>query len=395
MFRIEEKIITNIDKHKNILFFGIITLLGALIRYQGRDFISVDMHVDFWLWYDDIRSKGGLAALKMQVGDYNLLYQTLIALMTYVDGKATYMYKMLSIAFDFLMSLAAAFFVSEVTKKEKFGFIFLCAYAIMLFLPANVLNSAYWGQCDSIYTFFIILTLLYMYKGKYVWAFVFLGMAFAFKIQTIFILPFIICYYFYKKRFSILMFGVSLAVFWLSGIVAYCYGRSIWAPFQIYADQTAEYSKMYLSIASFWVLIGNDYYTLNAFAISMTIVLCGIGLYVTLHKVKKIDSAEQYMNTVVWFVWTCLLFLPAMHERYTYPLDILLIITSFINKKYIKYAAISAVLSVSSYGYFLFANFDVDRIYALLYVAAWLHYTYTIVKQDYYNKNCVDIAQKV
>lgn len=395
MFRIEEKIITQIDKNKNILFFIIITFLGALIRYEGRNFVSMDMEIYLWPWYEDIRSNGGFAALKTQVGSYNLLYQTYIALMTYLDANVTYMYKMLSIAFDFLMSLTAAFFVSELTKKEKFGFTFLCVYAIMLFFPTNVFNSAYWGQCDSIYTYFVILTLLYMYKEKYVWAFVFLGIAFAFKVQAILVLPFIICYYFYKRRFSILMFGISIAVFWLSGIVAYCNGRDIWAPFQIYADQTEWFPAMYLNVASILALVGNDYDNLKTFAVLITLIFCGMGLYVTLHKIKRIDSAEQFMNTVVWFVWTCLLFLPAMHERYTYPLDILLIIVSFIDKKYIKYTAVSAVMSLITNAGYLFEYPGLDRFCILLYVAAWLHYTYTIIEQDYYNKNCIDIVPKV
>ncbi len=32
--------------------------------------------------YDEIKSNGGFSALKNQTGDYNLLYQTIIAAMT-------------------------------------------------------------------------------------------------------------------------------------------------------------------------------------------------------------------------------------------------------------------------------------------------------------------------
>ena len=39
-------------------------------------------------------------------------------------------------------------------------------FAAILLLPTVVLNSAFWGQCDAIYTFFIIVTLVCLYKRK-------------------------------------------------------------------------------------------------------------------------------------------------------------------------------------------------------------------------------------
>lgn len=58
----------------------------------------------------------------------------------------------------------------EQKKNDK---VFFITFAVVIMLPTVILNSAYWGQCDSIYTTFIILTLLYLYKGKYHGAFVF------------------------------------------------------------------------------------------------------------------------------------------------------------------------------------------------------------------------------
>lgn len=382
MFTLEKKVWEFAVKYKNYLFLGIITLLALAIRYTGRDVYSDDMFFFLAPWYDEIWEAGGLRALKTQVGNYNVAYQTLIALMTYTNMNCVYVYKIVSVVFDFLLALAAAFLVCEVADKKKFDTVFCLAYAVMLFLPTNVLNSAFWGQCDSIYTFFLILTILYLYKEKYVRAFIFLGLAFVFKFQTIFILPFILSYYLYKKKFSIVLLGISVAIFWLSGIPAYISGREWNTPFVIYAEQADEYHNMYMNIPNFWMLVGEDYEILNRGAIILTLVLCGAGLFVILSGFKKMDSAEQFLNTAIWFFWVCILFLPAMYERYTYPLDILLIVISFLNRKYVKYALVSSILSLITYGIYLFGNGSLEKIYALIFLAAWLHFTYSILKQD-------------
>lgn len=382
MFQIEKKVWEFVEKYRNYFFLGIVTLLALMIRYAGRDVCSNDMLFYLAPWYNEIWEAGGLRALKSQVGNYNVVYQTLIALFTYIDINCVYAYKIVSVVFDFLVALVSASLVCEMTKKKKCDMLFCLTYAAMLFLPTNVINSAYWGQCDAIYTFFVLMTILYLYREKYVRAFIFLGLAFAFKLQAVFILPFIICYYLYRKKFSIIMFAIPVAVFWLSGLPAYIFGRELNTPFVIYMEQADEYHSMYMNIPSFWMLVGEDYEILNRGAIIITFVLCGVALYTIISGIKKIDSAEQFLNTATWFVWTCVLFLPSMHERYTYPLDILLVVLAFVNKKYVKYALVSSTLSLITYGIYFFNNGSLDKFYALIFLATWLHYTYFIIKQD-------------
>ena len=382
MFTLEKKVWEFAEKYKNYLFLGIITLLALGVRYSARDIYSDDMFYFLAPWYEEIREAGGLGALKSQVGNYNIVYQTIIALLTYININCVYAYKIVSVVFDFLLAFASAVLACELMGKKKGETTFCLVYAAMLFLPTVVLNSAFWAQCDSIYTFFVILTVYYLYKEKYVRTFVFLGIAFAFKLQTVFILPLIICYYLYKKKFSILMLGISVAVFWLSGIPAYIAGRPLNTPFLIYMNQADQYHYMYMNIPNFWMLFCIVYDVLNRAALIVTIMMCGLGLYMILIGKKKMDSSEQFMNTAAWFVWTCVMFLPAMHERYTFMLDIFLILLSFVNQKYIKYAVASSGLSLFTYNIFLFGNGTLEPVHAWIFLTAWMHYSYFILKQD-------------
>ena len=292
------------------------------------------------------------------------------------------MYKILSIIFDYAIAYAIAYFLCKIQNKKKYRAYFNVIYAIVLFLPTVVLNSAYWGQCDSIYSFFVVLTLLYVYQEKYTRAFIYYGIAFGFKLQAIFILPFLICIYIKNKKFSIYQFGITLLVFWAMGIAGFIYGRGFLEPFQIYMKQSDTYKGMYLNCASFYRLLGSNYTMLKGFAMSFIVFLFGIALYVILVGKKRMVTGEQFLNTVTWFVWTCLFFLPAMHERYTYLLDLLLIMLVAINRSYLKYAFLSFTISLMTYGSYLYGNVKITHTSSFLLFAAWIYYTVEIIKKD-------------
>ena len=119
MFKIERKIVEFVERNVNILFMLAITGLAIVVRYAGRDFVSGDMTWFFLGWFQKIADNGGIHSLKNQVGDYNILYQTIVALFTYIGDKSIYYYKILSIFFDFCMAISAAIFACELSKKEK------------------------------------------------------------------------------------------------------------------------------------------------------------------------------------------------------------------------------------------------------------------------------------
>ena len=73
------------EKNNNLVSFSIITLVALFMRFMSRDILSFDMTIYLLPWFEHIKSTGGLTALNQQVGDYGLLYQTIIALFTYLS----------------------------------------------------------------------------------------------------------------------------------------------------------------------------------------------------------------------------------------------------------------------------------------------------------------------
>ena len=369
-----------IEKNMNILFFLCVSVFAFLIRYNGKDFISGDMEFFLIPWFGQIADNGGLHALKQQVGDYNLLYQTIIGIFTYIGNDCIVYYKSLSIFFDYTLALSSAFLVSELTDKKLFGKRFLMTYAVVLFVPTVVLNSAYWGQCDSIYVCFIIISLLCMFRENYIRSFVFLGIAFAFKLQTFFIIPFFIYVYMRKKKFSISMFGITIGTFWLSGLGGFLSGRSLLEPFKIYLSQTNTYENMNLDIYNIWTILGGQYSEYKMFAIILAISVCGMGLYYFLSTDQTYQGNQSYVCIAAWFTWTCIFFLPAMHERYTYLTDILLVILSAMDDRKIKYAVISVVLSCVTYSSYLNSQGEISQNLAVVGVLIYFGFTWECIK---------------
>ena len=207
MRKIEDRIFEYINKHKLIIFFLIITIISILSIYFLLRYKSVDYNMFLEKWFDEIKKFGGIKALNREIGDYNTPYLTIIAILTYLPIKSLYSIKMVSIFFDYVLALGVCKIVGIIIKDNKNKKnVLLIIYGIVLMLPTVMLNSACWGQADSIYTAFTIWSIAFLMKEKYVKSFILLGVAFAFKLQMIFILPLYILIYISKRKFSIIHF---------------------------------------------------------------------------------------------------------------------------------------------------------------------------------------------
>ena len=391
MTSLENKFIDAINKHRNVLLLVLLFVLGAAVRWAGRYFVSEDMTYCLMPWFEKIKAAGGLPALSNQVGDYGILYQTLISIMTYLPIQSVVQYKLLSSLFDIPLALVAAAIYRDVRLSDKVTTpetrsrvrmqSWLVA-AVVWLLPTVMLNSSYWGQCDSLYATCCLATLYLLRRNSFVGAFVMLGLAFACKLQTVFILPIIGVYYLVQKRFSLFWILLSVVVMWLSGIVAFAYGRNLLAPILIYTGQVGHYQEMYMSFPSLWMLVGNDYWSMRWFAILLTFAVLAVGLWYCLNHKHNILSNGRFYAVAAWFMWSMLLFLPSMHDRYAYLLDLLLVLLACWDRRFTKYAVITVLISLYYYGIYLFGDRGNGHVMAaVIYLVTYLHFTWTLVRQ--------------
>lgn len=247
--------------------------------------------------------------------------------------------KLVSCLFDFALSIIAAFIVNDLSDGQNLGKSLL-AYSAVWISPLVFLNSASWGQCDSIYTFFILLALYSCIRKKSLSMFVFCGIAFAFKFQTVFMVPFLIIIYVIEKQFSIFNFAIIPLILVISGLPGIIMGRSIADPFLIYFKQTGSYTGISFNYNSFWNCIikdwpekNNNYTEFKKVAIIFTIFILTLLLY-SLKDIKTELSSYTKLLLLHVTIYSCVLFLPSMHERYGYVYEITALILMCLNKKY-------------------------------------------------------------
>ena len=373
------------SKKWNLTIFFFISFFAIVVRFIGYDMVTEDMELAFLPWFKTMKEGGGLYSLSRQIGDYSLLYQTIIALLTYIDASPIYLFKTLSVIFDFLIAFSSAYFVSNYCKDESVhdntigeSKLFCLTYSCVLFLPTIVMNSGFWGQCDSIYTFFLLWSVWFLYKNRINYSFFMLGLALAFKFQTILLFPLFIYYYFSQKRYSLLSPLITLCTFWFSGIVVYFYRQKIFDSVDVYSNQVVMFKRLWINVPSFWALTKASYHDFFWFAIFLTISLLCVFFLMFVTGTIKMKSFEEIIQVAVLIEWTCIIFLPAMHERYTYVLDLLLLLLAIINNKFIMYAFIAVIASCISYSNYLFADKGINFLMVIVYVTAWLHYIHTL-----------------
>lgn len=390
MPKVEKKTIGFILGYKNLLMFLIISALGLTIRLKLIAFQSYDFIHFLSPWYDQIKSLGGLKALKFQVGNYGITYQFLIALFTYLPGKSIFWYKVLSIFFDYVLAITGA----EIYKKisgVKENFRPLIVYAIILFTPVVILNSSVWGQCDSIYVSFICLSLLSMLHNKNRLSFVFLGIAFAFKLQAVFVLPVYLLVYLKNRNFSILNFLWSLVSFYCCNLPGALMRHSLTAPFKPFVEQAATYQSIInLHYPNLSGLIHNNLPVnrslsniLCSFLMLLTMGIIIIGAFYLISRDTSKFSSQELILFSIWIIWTCVIFLPAMHERYGYAAEVLLIIVSAVFPVYWINTIVLITTTFIMYSYFLFSAPMNITILSFIMIINYFVYTFMTFSKGY------------
>lgn len=309
-----------------------------------------------------------------------------MAFLTYLPFKSIYMIKMVSVIFDIVMIFSCLKLADEIfhIKEEKGTFIIL--YSVMIFLPTVIINSSYWGQCDSVYTAFCILTIVYICKEDYRMAFIFYGMAFAFKLQSVFLLPILLILY-VRKKFSILYFCFVPVINLILCLPAILVGRPIIDVILIYGKQMVAYPEMSLNYPNIYQIIRFPQ-AVGFMALALAIALLLLGIYAYMIVKNKMDlNRQNILRGSIWCVWTCCMFLPMMHERYSYMMEVLLVLYAFMTKK-IKWgvsAAIVNIVMVCAYNHFLFntsfSDMKVLAVMNLVLYAAFSMETFKNIKE--------------
>lgn len=389
----ERKVTEFLEKNLYVLFILVVTVLSVPARKFGMDYVSRDMSVYLLKWMESFRATG-FHTLAEQVGNYNIPYQVILTVLGKIPIQDMYLIKYVSIAFDYILAVSAAICVRMLVddKDNKSKLYAAIAYAVVIFSPAVIINSSMWGQCDSIFSAFAVISAAAFVKKRYTISMFALGVSFAFKLQALFMLPAYVIAYFVEKKYSIWKFIMIPAALYVLSLPALLLGRSFLDPIRIYLEQYDYNNEITLNFVSFWNMLCGQRYNPTEFtdmkltAVLITLIIFGIALLSAMHYGLKLEKPQGFMNLCVWSLWTCMLFLPSMLSRYAYPMDILLIILVFLDWKVLPEAILANAMSISMIGRNMFGFEPPYFALAVIYLLGYCLFTWHIVRTAEYTK---------
>lgn len=335
--------------NRTILIIGI--ALAVLLRFGliPSELGTYKNHLE--PWYDFIVKHGGLGSLKYNFSNYNFpyLYWLVIASSFFPHLSKIFAIKLLAVGFDFV----CAFFTYKLVQlKYPTGNLPLIAFLVVLFTPTVFLNSSYWGQCDSIYTTGIVACLYFLCIKRERLAFICYGIGFSFKLQALFLAPFLLILLL-KKIVSWKTFLLIPTIYLMAVLPAWFVGKPFNELFFVYFNQANYYKELTKNAPNIYQWIPNSLY--DAFLLIgfvLTLFMVSLVLFRVYKSKVKIDQ-ERMIQLALISLLIIPYFLPKMHERYFFPADIVSIIFGFYFPNYVWVPIVVETASFFSYAPYL------------------------------------------
>lgn len=357
----------------DMLLFVVITLCALLMRYALRNVVAGDYKMFFEPWVSTLREAGGgirgLGA-EFEYVDYTTPYLFILSCISIAPFLNTLLLmKIVSVFFDFVAAFAVMFLVYDRKKNTTLAII---GYGCLLFAPTIVANSSMWAQCDIIFSSFVLWSLYFMQKDKPVPGMIFYGIAFAFKLQTLFLAPLYVILWM-KKKVKISHFLFLPLMYIIGMIPSLLAGKGFWELISVYffqADGAMDIYALSHKFPNIYQLIGTDSFLYEYADAGMWLALAAMMflLYALARKAYTMDT-ELILRMGMLLTMSVVFFLPHMHERYAILVDVMAIVFAFYNPRKFYVPVLTILCSFAGYTVYLAQNNVIPMyVYALIFM---------------------------
>ncbi len=340
-----------IMKNRKVVLFAGLIAAAVILRWFLFPKINSDLGYFLIPWYTYISEHGGFFALRNPFYNYSPPYLYFLVAATTLHGvlPAITAIKLISVCFDFLCSWLL---FKLLRIKYPAGVIPYAGFLIVLFTPTVFINSALWGQCDVIYSSFLLACIYFCIKQKYPLALVCFATAFAFKAQSIFLSPLILIFIL-KRVFSLrylLLLPVTFLAWMLPSLLV---GYPISSILGTYLNQASYYHELSMNAPNIYALIPNAYYDIVVpIGAGIAFVVCLIFVWIAASNRVQPDPNHIFFLSL-FFTFLMPFILPKMHDRYFYTAALLAVGYAFYQPKFRIVPFALQASSVISYLYFL------------------------------------------
>ena len=333
-------------------------------------------------WYDFIVEHGIQSALGQNFAIYTPPYLYLLSLATLSQDLLPKILaiKLIPIFFDLINALLV---FKILRRKYRVGKTPYWGAAIFLLAPTVIMNSALWGQVDSFYTCFLLMTVFCLLTDRPLPAMIAFGLALSIKAQAAFIAPFLLLMGL-KKRIAWYAFGLVPLAYVTAMLPAMLSGRSLWDVLTVYLNQAAELQIPSHNAPNWYIFVPQSTYPVSM-PIGMLVAGFVAILWAFLHR-KSSNTQESLLFTALVSVALVPFLLPKMHDRYFYPADVFSIVLAFSLPEFWFIPVCYQVVSSLVYAIFLI---EADRA-TMLILATQLNtmvLAYLLWKQFRFSKN--------
>lgn len=359
----KNSIVHAIFKNKNVLKYGaLISLLFLLIALMIP---KENFEIDMWFWQDWSRFsfKNGIANIYNSNSNYHPVWLYFLYFFGLIQGSEElitqniYYVKIIPLVFDFLGAMTVFYFVKFRSKNYIIPF-------FLLFNVAYLYNSVFWGQLDSIPTFFIIMSVIFALKNKGNLSVLFFVLGLNTKLQAIIffpvigllLLPQILCH---PKR--IIQFFSTLIISQAVILLPFLWTGTVSGLWEVVTTAVGHYPKISMNAHNLWFMFFDQPQHINdtipflgmtpkfwgffLFFLFSFITLLPLLVKVIQHIKSKAESLENSSEltllcggliTIVFFFFNT-----QMHERYSHSALLFFFLYGLKSKNYWLYGLTS------------------------------------------------------
>ncbi len=329
--------------------------VALLARYGTWDYRSRDIEHFLNPW---IRHLGehGFSGLSSVQANYNppYLYLLLLGKASAPAASALQIAKWISTCFDILLAFLVASAASSRSNSTTSSAWqnYLLTISVTLALPTVWLNSATWGQCDSIYTCFLLLSLLAAERGRDFGFATSFSSAVAFKLQALFMGPVAVAILWTRRsRSRLLLSAVLIYLAWL--LPSVLAGTPWQDALTVYFRQAASESELAFGAPNIWTMAKHLLTEARAQKLGLLVGLAaavGFSIFWIVFAVRMLRRDDAHLMTLaLTSVFMLPFMLPKMHDRYFFPADILALLLAARDRRWWPLAVLIEIGSLSAY----------------------------------------------
>lgn len=333
-----------------LLLAGLLCRLFAGYFFYGHE---NDMHC-FTSWADMV-FEGGFSAFYTAEGltDYPPGYMYVLyflgAVRHFVPMSAAWSGLFMKLP-AILCDVAAAGILYKLARRHCTGSVAYIIAAVYLFNPAVFVNSAMWGQVDSVFTLLILCMVILLAERRLIPAYFLFALSILVKPQALFLAP--VMLFGWIEQVILEDFSSQKLIkhiFWI--LIAVLMDVLLALPFGLqnvvgqYVNTVASYPYMTVNAYNIWAAFGGNWADLNGFGtiagyIVPVLLTAAAGVLFFRSREK-----EKYYYLGAFMVFMMFMLSVKMHERYAFPAMALLLACFAVSKKgkhFLLYALFSA-----------------------------------------------------